>query len=67
MAKLPPGVLEFFKREGEKGGKKAAERMSATERSERAKKAAAKSAAVRSKKARSKKKDPETSLSRKQS
>ena len=61
--KLPPGVLDFFRKQGSKGGKKAAagmtpearvtrakkaaESMTPEERTARAKKAAAVSAAVR--------------------
>ena len=56
MAKLSPEALDFFKREGKKGGKKAAESMTAAERRERAQRAAAKSAAVRSKNASAKRK-----------
>ena len=56
MAKLPEEILDFFKKHGRKGGKTAAETMTAGERSKRAKKAAAKSAEVRSKKAAAKKK-----------
>jgi hypothetical protein len=56
MGKLPPDVLEFLKKQGRKGGKAAAETMTAEERAERARKAAAKSAQVRSKKAAAKKK-----------
>jgi hypothetical protein len=41
--KLPPEILEFFKKQGAKGGKKGgtirAERMTAEERSEAARKA----------------------------
>jgi hypothetical protein len=67
--KLPPEVLEFFRKQGSKGGKmggsKAWENLTADERSARAKKAvaareakraAAKSTEVRSKKAAAKKK-----------
>jgi hypothetical protein len=56
MGKLPPAVLEFFRKQGRKGGKAAAETMTPEERAERARKAAAKSAEVRSKKAAAKKK-----------
>jgi hypothetical protein len=56
MAKLPKEILEFFKKHGRKGGKTAAQTMTAGERAERARKAAAKSAEVRSKKAVAKKK-----------
>ncbi len=38
--KLPPKVLEFFREQGSKGGKKAAAAMTSEERSSRAKKAA---------------------------
>jgi hypothetical protein len=62
--KLPAEVLEFFRKQGAKGGKsggaqggkKSLETMTPQERSARAKKAAAKSAEVRSKKAAAKKK-----------
>lgn len=64
MAKLPPEALDFFKREGKKGGKRAAESMTAAERRERAQKAAAKSAAVRSKNASVKKKSTKNSKTR---
>jgi hypothetical protein len=50
MAKLPPDVLEFFRKEGQKGGKATAKKLSPEQRRERAQKAAAKSAEVRSKK-----------------
>jgi hypothetical protein len=56
MAKLPEEILDFFKKHGRKGGKTAADSMTAEERSKRAKKAASKSAEVRSKKAAAKKK-----------
>ncbi len=49
-------ILEFFKKTGAKGGKKAAENMTAAQRKARAKKAAAASAKVRSAKARAKRK-----------
>ena len=53
--KLPPEALEFFKRQGAKGGKIggtiSAKSLTKAERTERAKKAAAASAKVRSKKA----------------
>jgi hypothetical protein len=55
MAKLPTEILDFFKKQGRKGGKAAAQTMSPEERAERARKAAAKSAEVRSKKAAAKK------------
>ena len=55
MAELPPDILEYFKKQGQAGGKKAAKAMSPKERAARAKKAAAKSAEVRSKKATAKK------------
>jgi hypothetical protein len=49
--KLPPDVLEFFRRQGAKGGKIGGKRslqtMTQEERTARAKKAAAKSAEVR--------------------
>jgi hypothetical protein len=48
MPKLPSDVLKFFKKQGKKGGKLAAEAMSPEERTARAKKAAAASAKVRS-------------------
>lgn len=38
--KLPPDVLEFFRRQGARGGKKAAASMTPEERADRAKKAA---------------------------
>jgi hypothetical protein len=51
--KLPPDILEYFARQGAKGGKiggkRAAAAMTPEERTARAKKAAAKSAEVRSK------------------
>ncbi|HEX3685463.1 MAG TPA: hypothetical protein VHU83_23215 [Bryobacteraceae bacterium] len=56
MAKLPPEILEFFKKQGRKGGKTAAAMSTPEQRAERARKAAAKSAEVRSKKAAAKKK-----------
>jgi hypothetical protein len=37
--KLPPDVAEFFRRQGSRGGKKAAESLTAEERKERARKA----------------------------
>jgi uncharacterized protein YdaU (DUF1376 family) len=53
--KLPPAVLDFFKKQGAKGGriggKRSLETMTPEERTARAKKAAAKSAEVRRKKA----------------
>lgn len=56
---LPPEALEFFRKEGARGGKLGAKRvlevMTAEQRTARAKKAAAKSAEVRSKKAAAKK------------
>jgi hypothetical protein len=55
MAELPPEALEFFKKQGSRGGKKSAKGLTPAERTERAQKAAAKSAAVRSKKAAAKK------------
>ena len=49
--KLPKDVLDFFRKEGSRGGKiggkKAAESMTPAQRTARAKKAAARSAAVR--------------------
>jgi hypothetical protein len=61
--KLPAYVLEFFKKEGSRGGKlggaKAWQKLTREQRSARAKKAAAKSAVVRSKKAAVKKKAKE--------
>jgi len=59
-AKLPPDVLEFFRKQGAKGGriggkiggKRSLETMTRDERIARAKKAAAKSAEVRKKAAR---------------
>jgi hypothetical protein len=56
MGKFPPEVLDFFRKQGRKGGKAAAETMTPEQRAERARKAAAKSAEVRSKKAAAKKK-----------
>jgi hypothetical protein len=50
MPKLPSNVLNYFKKQGKKGGKAAAEGMTAEERTARAKKAAAASAKVRAKK-----------------
>ena len=47
-------MLEFFKKTGAAGGKKAAKRMTKAQRSARAKKAAAASAKVRSAKAKAK-------------
>jgi hypothetical protein len=38
--KLPPDVLDYFKKEGRRGGKKAAASLTPEERSARAKKAA---------------------------
>jgi len=38
--KLPPEVLEFFRKQGSKGGKKAAASMTAAQRKARARKAA---------------------------
>jgi hypothetical protein len=55
MANLPADALEFFRKQGQKGGKARAEKLTAKKRSEIAKKAAAKSAKVRSKKAAAKK------------
>jgi hypothetical protein len=53
--KLPPEVIEYFKKQGKRGGKiggeTAARNMTPEERTARAKKAAAASAAVRSSKA----------------
>jgi uncharacterized protein YdaU (DUF1376 family) len=53
--KLPPDVLEFFRKQGSRGGKiggkRSLETMTPEERTARAKKAAAKSAEVRTKKA----------------
>jgi hypothetical protein len=57
--KLPPEVLEFFRRQGAKGGKKGgslggkatAAKLTPEQRSARAKKAAAASAKIRAKKA----------------
>ena len=62
--KLPAEVLEYFRKEGakggkiggKKGGKRSLDTMTPQERSERAKKAAAKSAEVRTKNAAAKKK-----------
>ena len=57
--KLPPEVLEFFKKQGAKGGKLSGqarmERMTPEQRSEVARQAAAASAAVRTAKAAAKK------------
>jgi hypothetical protein len=39
--KLPPDVVEFFRRQGSKGGKKAAASMTPQERTDRARAAAA--------------------------
>jgi len=51
--KLPPDVLDFFKKQGAKGGKiggkRSLETMTPEERTARAKKAAARSAEVRKK------------------
>jgi hypothetical protein len=56
---IPPDVLEFFRKHGEKGGKLSGEarmaKLTPEQRSEIARKAAAKSAEVRSKKAAAKK------------
>jgi len=49
-------LLEYFKKTGAQGGKKAAKRMTKAQRSARAKKAAAASAKVRTAKARAKRK-----------
>jgi len=53
--KLPPEILEYFRKErakgGKIGGKRSMETMTKAERTARAKKAAAASAAVRAKKA----------------
>jgi hypothetical protein len=53
--KLPPEILEFFRKHGTKGGKlggkRAAENMTPAERVARAKKASAAAAAVRRAKA----------------
>ena len=58
MKKLPPEVLDYFRKEGSKGGKiggkRAAETLTPEQRTERAKKAGAASAAARSKKETSK-------------
>jgi len=56
MADLPPDVLDFFKKQGQRGGKTSAKSLTSSERKARAQKAAAKSAEVRSKKAAAKKK-----------
>lgn len=60
--KLPPDVLEFFRKQGAKGGKiggkRSLETMTPAERTARAKKAAAKSAEMRKKKARARKRRP---------
>jgi hypothetical protein len=51
--KLPPDILDYFKKAGSRGGKKAAASMTADQRSARAKKAAlALSPAERSERAR---------------
>lgn len=52
---VPMEVLEFLRKQASKGGKSAATKMTAEQRSERARKAAAASAVVRSKKAKAKK------------
>jgi uncharacterized protein YdaU (DUF1376 family) len=49
MEELPPDVLNFFKKQGQKGGKAAAKKLTPKQRKERAQKAAAKSAEVRGK------------------
>ena len=53
--KMPPDILEFFRKTGRKGGKiggkRSLETMTPEERTARAKKAAAASAKVRAKKA----------------
>ncbi len=41
MKKLPPEVLEYFRKQGSKGGKKSAAALTPAERSARAKKASA--------------------------
>jgi aspartate/methionine/tyrosine aminotransferase len=46
--KLPPEIVEWFRREGAKGGKKAAAAMTPRQRSERARKAVAAREAKRS-------------------
>ena len=51
VAKLPPDAREYFREQGQKGGRIAAESMTSKQRVERARKAAAASAEVRSKKA----------------
>ncbi len=60
--KLPPDVLEFFRKQGAKGGKiggkRSLETMTPAERTARAKKAAAKSAEMRKKKAPARKRRP---------
>ena len=48
--KYPAEAVEFFKKEGKRGGKKAAEGMTAQERTERARKAGKASAVVRARK-----------------
>lgn len=61
--KLPPEILEFFRKEGSRGGKvggkiggkRSLETMTPEERAARAKKAGLKSAEIRSKKAAAKK------------
>jgi hypothetical protein len=57
---LPPEVLEYFRQQGEKGGKLSGkarmEKLTPEQRSEIAKKASKKAAEVRSKKAAAKKK-----------
>lgn len=59
MKKLPSEVLEFFRKEGSKGGKiggkRSLETLTPEERSDRARKAALASAAVRTKKSIAKK------------
>jgi hypothetical protein len=45
--KLPPAILEFFRKQGSKGGKTAAARMTPEERTARAQKAATAAWAVR--------------------
>ncbi len=56
MSELSPEALEYFKSQGQKGGKKSAKSLSEDQRIERARKAAAKSAEVRAEKAASRKK-----------
>ena len=45
--KLPPEILEFFRKQGSKGGKRSLETMTPEERTARAKKAATVGWAVR--------------------